>query len=173
MIYILSDKIETGKSSTLLKWTQGRNDIFGILTPRGENNIRYILDLATKECFEMQTDLETADAILVGRYRFLKTAFEKVNGIIKKALKNNKSGYIIIDELGKLELHSRGFHESASLAITTTINSNDLHLILIIRNTLLLEIVKKYNITNYQYIAIEKLNESAELILKSSVKSNF
>ena len=76
-------------------------------------------------------------------------AFEKANSIIKSALKNNKSGYIIIDELGKLELESNGLHESVSLAITETENSSDLHLILIIRTTLLEKAVAKYNLSDY------------------------
>ena len=149
MIYILTGNIETGKTTALLKWTDGRNDIFGILTPRNENNVRYLLDVNTKEIFEMQTDLKIDEVVLVGRYRFLKTAFEKGNSIIKNALKNNKSGYIIIDELGKLELESNGLHESVSLAITETENSSDLHLILIIRTTLLEKAVAKYNLSDY------------------------
>lgn len=163
MIFILSGNIETGKSNALLKWTKGRNDTFGVLTPRNENGIRYLLDVGTKECFEIQTDIETADVILVGRYRFLKAAFKRGNDIIKAALRDNKSGYILIDELGKLELQSKGFHESASLAINATIDNNGLHLILIIRTTLLIQTIKKYNITDYRYIEIEGLNEPSEL----------
>ncbi|QOW11830.1 hypothetical protein Q73A0000_16420 [Kaistella flava (ex Peng et al. 2021)] len=163
MIYILSGNIETGKTSALLKWTEARNDVFGILTPRNKNGIRYLLDVNTKESFEMETDLKMADAVTVGRYRFLKSAFEKGNEIIKKALVNNKSGYIIIDELGKLELKSKGFHESALLAIPETINNDDLHLILIIRTTLLLDIIIKYKITDYQFMVIEDLNQPSEL----------
>lgn len=163
MIYILSGNIETGKTTSLLKWTEGRNDVLGILTPGNEDGIRCLLDVNTKEFFEMQTDSETAD-VIVGRYRFLKTAFETGNNIIKTALKNNKSGYIIIDELGKLELQSEGFHESASLAITETINNTNLHLILIIRTTLLLKVIEKYDITDYQSIMIEDLNQHGNFL---------
>lgn len=163
MIYILSGNIETGKTTSLLKWTEGRNDVLGILTPENEDGVRCLLDVNTKEFFEMQTDSETAD-VIVGRYRFLKTAFETGNNIIKTALKNNKSGYIIIDELGKLELQSEGFHESASLAITETINNTNLHLILIIRTTLLLKVIEKYDITDYQSIMIEDLNQHGNFL---------
>ena len=173
MIYILSGHIETGKSNALLKWSEGRKDTYGILTPRNENAIRYILDVNTKECFEMQTELETTDVILIGRYRFLKTAFNTGNDIIITALKNNKSGYILIDELGKLELLSKGFHKSASLAINATISNSRLHLILIVRTTLLLEIIKKYNISDYQYITIKDLNERSELTLENKDMTNF
>ena len=159
MIYILSGNIETGKTTSLLKWTEDRNDVLGILTPGNEDGIRCLLDVNTKEFFEMQTESEIADVITVGRYRFLKTAFDTGNNIIKNAVQNNKSGYIIIDEMGKLELQSEGFHESASLAITETINNTNLHLILIIRTTLLLKMIEKYDITAYQSIVIEDLNQ--------------
>lgn len=169
MIYILSDLIETGKTNALLKWSEDRKDTYGILTPRNKNNNRYILDVDTKACFEMQTDLTTADVISVGRYHFLKNAFKTGNDIIKKVLKNNKSGYIIIDELGKLELQSEGFHDAASLAINATLNNNALHLILIIRTSLLLNMIKKYNMTGYQYISKKDLNNASKLPLANLV----
>lgn len=170
MIYLLSGSIGTGKSTALLKWSQGRNDVFGILTPKNKNGIRFILDVNTKECFEMETHSETADVIFVGRYHFLKTAFETGNAIIKRTLKNTKSGYVIIDELGKLELESKGFHESASLAITETINNNHLHLLLIIRSSLLIKMIEKFRISDYQLIAISELNQS--LNFRQEIKNN-
>ncbi|MEO5788954.1 MAG: nucleoside-triphosphatase [Gelidibacter sp.] len=173
MIYILSDHIETGKTNALLKWSEGRKDTFGILTPRDENNYRYILDVHTTDSFKMQTDLATADTISVGRYHFLKSAFKTGNSILKKALKNNKSRYIIIDELGKLELQSDGFHEATTLAIKTTINSNALNLILIIRTSLLSQIIKKYHITDYQFITIKDLNKQLEFPIENRNKKNF
>lgn len=163
MIYILSGNIETGKTSALLKWTQGRSDVFGILTPRDRNGIRYLLDANTKESFEMQTDLKTADTITVGRYRFLNSAFKNGNEIIEKVLEKNKLGYAIIDELGKLELKSRGFHQSASLVIPKTMHSTDLHLILIIRTNLLVNIITQYKMSNYQFITIEDLHKTGKL----------
>lgn len=173
MIYILSDHIEIGKTNTLLKWSEGRKDAFGILTPRNENYCRYILDLHSKEIFEMQKDVATDDVISVGRYHFLKSAFKTGNDIIKKAIENNTSGYIIIDELGKLELKSEGFHKAVSLAINATINNVTLHLILIVRTTLLSEIIEKYNLTDYQNITIKDLNKPLESLLENRNKKNF
>lgn len=157
MIFILSGNIETGKTSALLKWTQGRSDVFGVLSPRNENGIRYILDINTKECFEMEADLDQTHVVLVGRYQFFKSAFKVGNESIAKAVKNNKSGYIIIDELGKLELVSKGFYESSLLAIAETVNNKNLHLILIIRTSLLQEIIEKFKITVYDNISIADL----------------
>lgn len=173
MIYILSGNIKTGKTNALLKWTKDREVTFGFLTPDDEKGIRYMIDAGSKECFEMQSKLEADDVIVIGKYRFLKIAFKRGNDIIKKALKNNKSGYIILDELGKLELQSKGFHESASLAIKATMCNNDLHLILIIRTTLLINIIKKYNVTKHHLITIEDLNEPSELTLKNNDKRSF
>ena len=159
MIYIVSGDIESGKSNFLLKWSENRKDVFGLLTPRTEFNIRYLLNVATKESFKMQADAEEIDVIIVGRYRFLETAFRKGNEILQEVLTNHKSGYIIIDEVGKLELQSRGFHKSVLSAIAKTINNKNLHLILVVRTSLLIEIIKNYNITNYQTISIEASGE--------------
>lgn len=154
MIYILSGDIGIGKTTALLTWAEKRKDVFGILTPRNKNKKRYILDLASKQEFEMETNSDKDETILVGRYRFLASAFNRGNNIIKKALSDHTSGYLIIDEMGKLELESAGFHESALLAINETAKNERLHLILIIRTTLLEDMIKKYNITNPQLMAI-------------------
>lgn len=155
MIYILTGAIETGKTTTLLKWANGRKDVFGMLTPRDKDHLRFGLDVYNNRCFKMQTELQTGDIISVGRYRFLKSAFKKGNAIIKKALSENSAGYIIIDELGKLELQSKGLHESAILAIPKTISSKELHLILIIRESLLTPLIEKYRIVNHQSFGMD------------------
>lgn len=160
MIYIISGQIEIGKTTALLRWTVGRTDIFGVLTPRKKNDYRYILDVSTKECFPMQTSILSADSISVGRYYFLKEAFIIGNDIVNKALRCINYGFIIIDELGKLELNSEGFHESISRALTKTVKNKELHLILIIRTTLLYQALEKYQIKDYQLIIINDLNKT-------------
>ncbi|WP_439151983.1 nucleoside-triphosphatase, partial [Winogradskyella sp.] len=106
MIYIFSDNIETGKSTTLFNWTKGRKDVYGVLTPRNDKGHRYMLNVKTKKITPLQAKSMDMQTIAVGRYHFLKSAFEIANTIITNAAYEEKNGYIIIDELGKLELIS-------------------------------------------------------------------
>lgn len=159
MIYIVSGDIGIGKSYSLLEWVRDRTDVFGVLSPRMVYEDRYFFDVRSKEIFNMQASIVDKNTISVGRYHFLKPAFERANSIIKKSLKHNTSGYLIIDEFGKLELRSEGLHESASLAIDKTLHSEELHLILVVRTSLLEAITKKYNIDKYELITMQELSE--------------
>lgn len=157
MIYILTDAIETGKSSALLQWTQGRTAIFGVLSPKNDFKERYFLDVHTGASFKMEANAEDKDVILVGRYTFLQSAFKKANSIIKNAVEHTTSGFIIIDEIGKLEMRSEGLHESASAAITIAMHHEKLHVILIVRTSLIDGTIEKYKIMNPNFITREQL----------------
>lgn len=135
MIYILSGDIKTGKSTALMKWIKGRSDVYGVLSPRDLKNHRYFLNIKTHEAFAMETTSEDKDSIIVGPYHFLKTAFKKANSIIETAVRQQTSGFIIIDELGKLELRTEGLYKSAVLAINRTKDDVHLHTILVVRTS--------------------------------------
>ncbi len=160
MIYVLSDDIESGKSHALMKWLEGRTDVHGVLSPRNDQMERYFLDVKTRESFAMQGDADHDAVISVGRYTFLKAAFDKANSIIEKATKDNDTGFVLIDELGKLELRSEGLHESAVMAIDKAMHHKALHVLLVIRTTLLNVLLRKYTIENAEFLSIEQLSES-------------
>ena len=159
MIYIVSGAIGAGKSYSLMEWSKDRTDVCGVLTLRMDGEIRYFYDLKCREQFEMETSSTAEDVIAVGRYHFSKTAFKRANHIIEKSLENNTTGYLIIDELGKLEMRSEGLHKSAELAIERTMHDKMFHLILVVRTSLLTEITKKYNIHSYEGIDKAQLSE--------------
>jgi nucleoside-triphosphatase THEP1 len=86
-------------------------------------------------------------------------AFKRANHIIEKSLENHATGYLIIDELGKLELQDQGLHKWVSMAIERTMQNDFFHLILVVRTSLLTEITKKYNIHAYEGIDKTQLSE--------------
>lgn len=150
MIYIVSGKIESGKSSFLYNWIENKANIGGILCLKDKYNVRYIYDIKSKGNFIIQTNKADETTISVGRFHFLRSAFKRANTIIKAAVMNQNSGYIIVDELGKLELINKGLHDSARLVIEKTKENEKLHSILVIRTSLLESVLTHYNITNYQ-----------------------
>ena len=162
MIYILIGNIETGKSKALLKRASERSDVYGILSPRDKDLIRYFLDLRTKETFKMQARREGEDTIAVGRYIFYRSAFNRANSILLNTVKTEKEGYIIIDELGKLELQLKGLHASAKMVIKRTMRDPNLHSILVIRTELFEPILKAYDIVEYKILKSQTLSEFNE-----------
>jgi nucleoside-triphosphatase len=158
MIYILTDDIETGKSQALLSWAIGREAVYGVLSPRNNLDQRYFLDMSTSVPFRMEANGEDEDIILVGRYKFLQSAFDKANDIIKNSAENTGSGFILIDEIGKLELRSEGLHVSALIAFRKAMHHQELHVIVIVRTSLINEVIEKYKIINPKLITRDQLS---------------
>src|SRR5689334_7055186 len=107
MIFILTAAIRSGKTTSLIKWSAERNDVHGILTPVVEGK-RVFMNAATKEQFPMEAT-GTEETLLVGRFVFSKAGFDKAIQIIRDAI--DKEGWLIIDEIGPLELRGEGFHD--------------------------------------------------------------
>ncbi len=132
-----------------MRWKSARKDVYGILTPKSSNCTRYFLDIENDEAFDMEAQENDTGTVEVGRYIFSKSAFIKANAIIVNCLKHQKNGYLIIDELGKLELRQLGFHKAAIQAIHNLSHNQNSHVILVVRTSLLNAIIEHYGIENY------------------------
>lgn len=112
MIFILTAPIRSGKTTSLIKWLAQRDDVYGILTPVVEGK-RIFMNVATKDQFPMEASAlrqaQGEETLLVGRFVFSKAGFEKATTIIRDAI--DKKGWLVIDEIGPLELRGEGFHD--------------------------------------------------------------
>lgn len=108
MIYLLTGPIRSGKTTALMQWASSLKDVSGILTP-DLNGKRQFLNLANSEYFHMKA-IDGEAEITIGRFAFSKKNFEKANGIIKSA--TDCKGWLILDEIGPLELNINGFYSS-------------------------------------------------------------
>ncbi|MEO5948276.1 MAG: nucleoside-triphosphatase [Chitinophagaceae bacterium] len=115
-IYILTGAIQSGKTTSLLNWSATRNDVHGILTPV-VNGKRVFMNAYTKEQFPMEATEEEKETLTVGRFTFSKTSFEKAILIIREAIP--KGSWLVIDEIGPLELNSQGFYTVLMEALQT------------------------------------------------------
>lgn len=108
-IFILTGPIQSGKTTSLIKWAKERKDVFGVLTPV-VNSKRMFMDVHIGQLFDMEAGEEEEQTLPVGRFVFSKTNFKKASGIIKEAV--DKHGWLVIDEIGPLELRGEGFYEA-------------------------------------------------------------
>jgi nucleoside-triphosphatase THEP1 len=106
MIYILSAPVQSGKTTSLINWSASGKDVCGILTPI-VNGKRIFMNAKTKEQFPMDATGEE-ETLSVGRFEFSKAGFEKAIQIIRDAI--NRDSWLVIDEIGPLELRSEGFY---------------------------------------------------------------
>jgi nucleoside-triphosphatase len=153
-IYIFSRPIHSGKTTELLQWCNQQKSIAGILMP-DINGSRKIFDLHTNNIFDIEcTDAVNTKELLtsVGRFHFYTVGFEKANAIVLAAL-NQRPGWLVIDEAGKLELDEKGFYESIVKAVDVYKNgkvSGDL--LITVRESLCNEIISFFKIKNFRII---------------------
>ncbi len=165
MIYILTDKIRSGKTTALQAWSEKRNDVDGLLCPDNKNGKRYFFKIKSKEKFLFEIDDEASikneDIVEIGRFKFLKTAFAIANNYLLSVVLRAESKYLVIDELGKLELKNEGLHLSAEKLIYQLMHHKTKHLILVVRDYLLDDIVKHYTITDFKLITKAELTKNS------------
>jgi nucleoside-triphosphatase THEP1 len=108
-VYILTAPIQTGKTTSLVNWSEKGNDVYGILTPVVDGR-RMFMNVNNRQLFSMEAeDREDEVALIVGKYVFSKNNFEKAIRIIQEAI--HKKGWLIIDEIGPLEIRGEGFSD--------------------------------------------------------------
>lgn len=107
-IYILSAPKGSGKTSSLMQWSSERNDVYGILSPVVEGK-RMFLDMQSREAFPMEAVEGEAAVFKVGKYIFSRNAFDRAIDILDRA--RLKKGWLVIDEIGPLELRGEGLNE--------------------------------------------------------------
>ncbi|OZV70724.1 nucleoside-triphosphatase [Winogradskyella aurantia] len=158
MIYLLTGPIRSGKTNTLQKWIQYRSDVDGLLCPDDNQGKRYFFEIKTAKRFKLEIDRDNNhDTIVIGPFTFLNSAFNRANTYLLKAAKDTNVNYFVIDEIGKLELKNMGLHESAEHIIAAHKKGSNTHLVLVVRDTLLEQVIAHYNITNYQTITTKDL----------------
>lgn len=127
-VYILTGSIQTGKTTGLLNWCKNRTDVSGIATPV-INGKRFFLNIATANTFKMEAAKTELDTLNIGRFRFSKDAFHRANTIL---LQPKNSKYVVVDEIGPLELQQQGLYPSIQFLLAEKSNN----LILIVREKL-------------------------------------
>lgn len=159
MIYILTGKIRTGKTTALLNWCESRSDVHGLLCPDDHNGKRYFLNVKSKDTFplEVLTDSEVDDIIPIGPFKFLKSSFERANDYLESLMSLQGNTFVIIDELGKLELKNEGLHASAEILVAKFMSNDNQHLILVVRDYLIDDILMHYTISEYSVLKKEDL----------------
>ncbi len=149
-IVIFSNPIRSGKTTRLQQWCDQKKNIAGILMP-DINGKRNILDIKTAATFEIEcSDPENTDKELVniGRYYFYWEAFEKANSMLLQEI-TQMGDWLIIDEVGKLEIIGKGFYPAVKAIITAASYKN---LLLVVREGLCEAVVSFFKITDYKLI---------------------
>ncbi len=158
-VIILTGTIQNGKTTLLQQFCKGRNDVAGILTPI-VNEKRVFYDIAGNSFFNMEAGANE-ETLPVGKYLFSKNEFTQAGKILLNAGKTNTLNYLIIDEIGPLEIKQQlGFSQSLKEILSDAFNYT---LILVVRLSLVDEMVAVFNLNNPVVLNLQKMKEYLEL----------
>jgi nucleoside-triphosphatase THEP1 len=159
MIYIYTGKIHSGKTTSIINWINKNKNVAGVLTPV-INGKRYFVFYPSRRKYLVEAnDKSKQEIIPCGNYKFRKIIFDKANEYLKKGINENYE-WVVIDEAGFLELDNSGFHTSIEDAVQkSSLKSAKTNLIIIVRDTLVESVLKKYKIEKTAKV----INEISEL----------
>ena len=147
--FLISGPVHSGKTSRLQNWiiTNNYNKIDGILAPILGGK-RYLLHIGSNEMRKLElidSDSRGGGGLTsIGNYNFDTSVFEWANAKLMDLLVS-KPEYIIIDEIGPLELRGEGL-EPAVTEILKTRRAEVENIIIVIRSTLMEQFLIKYKL---------------------------
>jgi len=147
-IYVVTGKIKSGKTTKLFNFSNKQETVDGILAPI-VNGIRYLYHIESKKLIEYEVENSTHETISVGKYFFKKKSFYWANNILVKSYRQ-KPNWLIIDEVGKLELLHEGLYPSIKEILNCKTNL-DTKIVLVIRDYLLEEAIEFLKIKHNDY----------------------
>lgn len=132
-IILLTGPVQIGKTTLLYNRVAQRQDVAGVLTPIKDGK-RFFFTPHNAAWLAMEAD-DAEEKLLVGRFAFSKQNFENVSKQLLQWLQQPQWQYIIIDEIGPLELKQcLGFYKVLQQAAAANFTAT---LIIVVRESLL------------------------------------
>ena len=148
-ILVLTGPIKTGKTTRLLNWLSDKENVYGIATPIVENK-RVFYDLFEKKYFAMEAGNDEKEILTIGKYVFSKKGLKNAEEIIEKGIQNSQ--FLVIDEIGPLELKGEGFCNVLEKVLK--IEKRNFILLLVVRDSTLSEVLRFFKIDRYKIFEI-------------------
>jgi len=154
-VYLLTGDIRSGKTTRLQEWTANKN-ADGILAPviDGKRHLRRIKSGEAKllEHTGSDTDVKLTK---IGNYNFLSSVFEWGREELYKVFLQ-KPKWLIIDEIGPLELRGEGLEPEVSRMLNDDAN-DETNVVLVVRKPLLETVIEHYGLhtKGYKYFNAE------------------
>jgi nucleoside-triphosphatase THEP1 len=150
MILILTGPTRSHKTTTLVRWANDRNDCGGILTP-DHNGLRMLYNVKEKLSIPFEKPQKTiASDIVIGRFVFDVESFNVAAGWLDQHVSDPDLNYVLLDEIGSLELSGQGWDEWLHNSISKI---GDKTLILVVRRSLLDEVIGRYHLQEVSVVA--------------------
>jgi len=151
MVYLLSQPVNSGKTTQLLHWVKETPSVAGILAPDIENQ-RWLMDITSQECRKLSLDI-TANldkAIIIGRYAFNADTFAWARKNLKKAFLE-RPRWLVFDEIGYLELSGSGLEPMVRTLLEKNRKSLCTSFLWVVRDQLRSDIIDLYQLSTKEW----------------------
>ncbi len=153
-ITIITGQVKSGKTTYLRKLISSLNNVGGIIQI-ADGKKRFFVDISSNDKIELTSQSINEDTFNIGNFIFRRSAFSWAKEKLELSIKNEHK-IIAIDEFGLLELHDEGLEPIFSEIIDQTKSKIDLKLLVVVREKLLNDFLKKFNLNDNE-IKIEKI----------------
>jgi len=146
-INILTGPVHSGKTTRLIAWVKYHQHSGGILAPVIHNQ-RYLYSVLSNDYRILEAGEEVLPAqeiVQIGNYAFLNSAFQWARSELQFAM-NEKPPYLIVDEIGPLELSGKGLEPMVTTLLEDYERSLKNRIILVVREHLLEKVISHYNL---------------------------
>jgi nucleoside-triphosphatase THEP1 len=146
-INILTGPVHSGKTTRLIAWVKYHQHSGGILAPVIHHQ-RYLYSILSNDYRKLEAGeelLSDQEIVQIGNYSFLESSFEWARSELQAAMKK-KLPYLIIDEIGPLELSGKGLEPMVTNLLKDYNRSAKNRVILVVREHLLEKIISHYNL---------------------------
>ncbi|MFN8281083.1 MAG: nucleoside-triphosphatase [Saprospiraceae bacterium] len=141
-ILLIHGPVRTGKTTKIQSILENHPEVGGILTP-DVDNLRMIYSISDQSYFPFETDNET-DVDVIGRFRFLKSAFVKGSNIVIRDFEHKK--YILLDEWGPLEISGKGFYPYLNSLMKRAALLEKKWLLVVLRSAILNQFIEQFGL---------------------------
>lgn len=141
-LLILTGPVHSGKTTRLMQWAAAQKNIDGIFQPVIDDK-RFIYHIGTRTLRVLETK-DSNNAFVIGKYKFNIEVFNWSQTVLLEALNKNLD-WLLIDEIGPLELERKGLEPVIS-KIFNQIDELNGNLLCVVRNSILEEFIKHYKL---------------------------
>lgn len=143
-INILTGEIRTGKTTRLMRWATSQKNIDGIFQPVIDEK-RFVYHIGSRTLKPLETS-ETTNIISIGKYNFSNQTFAWSQKILIDCLEKNLD-WIVIDEIGPLELDAKGLEPVITKLLAERENIKA-KVLCVVREAILERFIEHYGLQN-------------------------
>ncbi|MBA4406834.1 hypothetical protein C0389_06130 [bacterium] len=144
-IYFLTGPVHTGKTTRLMHWVTSQKNIDGIFQPViDEKRFIYHIASRTLKLLDLPSATHDEKVIKIGKYFFSRDVFAWSQKILTDGFEKELD-WLIIDEIGPLELSGTGFEP----AITKIFSENEKfrgNILCVVRDSILEKVIEHYKL---------------------------